>query len=88
MTSAHLPLAFCLDPDYAIDTLEAVLATARRGGLQLTSLNVHCRQTEQQVYLELRGDDANMLELFERRLGNLFGVFNIERHPIQARRQA
>ncbi len=88
MTSAYLPLTFCLDPDSAIDTLEAVLAIARRGGLQLSSLNLHARQTDQQVSLELLGADADMLDLFERRLGNLFGVFNIERHAIPARRQA
>jgi hypothetical protein len=73
MNTALLPLTFTLDRDATLDTLEAVLAIARRGGLQLTSLE--CRQ--QQVALELAAPDSDLLTLFQNRLHNVIGVNDI-----------
>jgi hypothetical protein len=73
MNYSHLPLTFCLDQDSALDTLEAVLAIARRGGLRLAKLNLE----DHQVAVELRADDADLLALFSARLHNVIGVHDI-----------
>jgi acetolactate synthase regulatory subunit len=72
-------LTFCTDKDTTIDTLEAVLATARRGGLQLARLQMHARGAHDQVVLELIARDSDLLDLFVHRVRNLFGVYSIER---------
>ncbi len=72
-------LTFCTDKDTTIDTLEAVLATARRGGLQLARLQMHARDAHDQVVLELIARDSDLLDLFVHRVRNLFGVYGIER---------
>lgn len=79
MTRAHLPLTFCLDKDAAIDTLEAVLAIARRGGLRLSRLHLTARDTDDLVSIELLASEHDLLDLFEHRLRNLINVSNIER---------
>lgn len=73
MDYSHLPLTFSLDQDSALDTLEAVLAIARRGGLRLAKLNLEGHK----VAVELRADDADLLTLFSARLHNVIGVHNI-----------
>jgi len=73
MDYSHLPLTFSLDHDSALDTLEAVLAIARRGGLRLAKLNL----IEHKVAVELRADDADLLTLFSARLHNVIGVHDI-----------
>jgi hypothetical protein len=73
MNSAFLPLTFSLDQNSTLDTLEAVLAIARRGGLRLCKLD--CRQ--QEVSLELAADDPDLLALFQCRLQNVIGVNDI-----------
>jgi acetolactate synthase regulatory subunit len=72
-------LTFCTDKDTTIDSLEAVLAIARRGGLQLSRLQLQARDAHDQVSIELVADDGDLLELFVHRLRNRFGVFGIER---------
>jgi acetolactate synthase regulatory subunit len=72
-------LTFCTDKDTTIDTLEAVLATARRGGLHLARLQMHARDPHDQVVLELIARDSDLLDLFVHRVRNLFGVYSIER---------
>ena len=79
MTSTYLPLTFCLDKNTAIDTLEAVLAIARRGGLRLSRLHLTTRETDDLVSMELLAGEHDPLDLFEHRLRNLVDVFNIER---------
>lgn len=81
MTSAHLPLTFSVDNGTTFDTLEAVLAIARRGGLRLSRLQVQAGTPADRVRLDLLADDPDSLALFEARLGNLIGVADIERAP-------
>ncbi len=76
MTSARLPLCFCIDPDSPLDTLEMVLAIARRIGLQLDQLQLR----GDQVFLALRAGDQDALALFCARLHNLIGVHSIVLH--------
>jgi hypothetical protein len=66
-------LTFTLEPASLIDTLEAVLAIARRGGLRLAALTLQ----RQQVALELEADDSDLIDLFNARLHNVIGVHDI-----------
>jgi len=77
MNYSPLALTFSLDHDSALDTLEAVLAIARRGGLHLEKLNLN----NHRVAAELRADDADLLTLFSARLHNLIGVHDISLSP-------
>lgn len=73
MDYSHLPLTFSLDHNGTLDTLEAVLAIARRGGLRLAKLSLD----DLKVAIELRADDADLLALFSARLHNVIGVYDI-----------
>ena len=66
-------LTFTLEPASVLDTLEAVLAMARRGGLRLAALHLQ----RQEVALELEADDGDLIELFNARLHNVIGVHDI-----------
>lgn len=66
-------LTFTLESASQLDTLEAVLAIARRGGLRLAALNLQ----RQEVALELEADDGDLIELFNARLHNVIGVHDI-----------
>ena len=70
----QLTVTFSIDPGDALGTLEAVLAIARRGGLQLGALELrsHAR-------LELRAPDPDLLDLFLARLHNQIGVQELSR---------
>ena len=72
-------LTFLLEPASTLDTLEAILATARRGGLQLDALRVQPEGADNAVHMRVRGPDADMLDLFTLRLHNLMDVHAIER---------
>jgi acetolactate synthase regulatory subunit len=74
MTLTHLPLSFCIEKECPIGTLEAVLATARRGGLQLVSLTMQQGDGRESVALELAATDRDLLDLFCRRLENIVDV--------------
>jgi hypothetical protein len=74
MTSARLPLSFSIDPDSTLDTLEMVLAIARRIGLHLAQLQLRGSQ----AYLELHAADDDPLALFCARLHNVIGVYDID----------
>lgn len=78
MTSALLPLSFMVDKATALDTLEAVLAIARRGGLRLASLQVQARDTADLVSMELTAPDSDLLALFDARLRNVVGIDDIQ----------
>ena len=82
MTSALLPLTFCVDKDTALDTLEAVLAIARRGGLSLAALQVQGAPACNLVSIELVARDGDLLDLFGARLRNLVNVYDIKTSPI------
>ena len=73
MTSARLPLSFSIDPDSTFDTLEMVLAIARRIGLRLC----HLRVRADRVFLELSASEDDALALFSARLHNVIGVHDI-----------
>jgi hypothetical protein len=73
MNYSHLPLTFSLDQDSTLDTLEAVLAIARRGGLRLANLNLN----NHRVAVDLEAEDADLLALFSARLHNVIGVHDI-----------
>lgn len=78
MTSKHLPLTFYLDRECTLDTIEAVLAIARRGGLRLANLTLREEDASSRVCLEVVAEDPDRLDLFIARLGNLFGVHGVE----------
>jgi hypothetical protein len=73
MTCARLPLCFRVDPDSPLDTLETVLAIARRIGLHLAWLQLR----GDQAWLELHAADHDPLALFSARLHNVIGVHDI-----------
>jgi acetolactate synthase regulatory subunit len=73
MTSARLPLSFSVDPDSTFDTLEMVLAIARRIGLHLAGLTVDAGH----VHIDLHAADADPLALFHARLNNVIGVYDV-----------
>jgi hypothetical protein len=77
MTSSHRTFTFFIDRDSPIDTLEAVLAIARRGQLHLSGLHVLAHPTVHLVVLGLTAPDSELLDLFEARLGNQIGVADI-----------
>jgi len=73
----QLALTFAIDQQYTLDTLEAVLAIARRGGLQLSALDLHSGEQDDRAAIELTAPDPDRLELFLARLRKLIGVSEI-----------
>jgi acetolactate synthase regulatory subunit len=82
MTSALLPLTFSVDKDTALDSLEAVLAIARRGGLSLAALQVTSVAAGKLIAIELLAGERDLLDLFSARLHNLVDVYDIATGPI------
>lgn len=77
MHDAHLALRFSVSPADTLDTLEAALAIARRGGLQLAGMHVQAPAARHavacdEVFLQLRASDADRLDLFLTRLRKLY----------------
>ena len=77
MNDSHLPLRFSVPKTATLDTLEAVLAIARRGGLQLAALELDNRAADDTIFLNLRAPDADLLDLFMARLYNVIGISDI-----------
>jgi hypothetical protein len=73
MTTARLSLGFSIEPDCTFDTIEMVLATARRTGTRLARLDVRAYE----VLLQLDAGDEDLLMLFRARLHNVIGVHSI-----------
>lgn len=88
MTSAYLPLTFSVDKDSCLDTLEAVLAIARRGGLRLARLQLIPRAAHDAVHMELLAPDPDLLTLFEARVRNLVDVYDLETMISKQEKQA
>lgn len=75
-------LTFLLEPASTLDTLEAVLATARRGGLRLRRLRLDPNGNDDLVYIRLSADEPDLLDLFCTRLANIIGVHEIRSLPV------
>ncbi len=78
MTTSRLPFTFSVDKATPFDTLEAVLASARRGGLTLVNMRAHATDGAVRVSIELLAQERDLLDLFAARLGNLVDVFDIQ----------
>lgn len=79
MNPAHLALTFCVDKNGTLDALEAVLAIARRGGLQLAALQLRSLPTQDSVFLDLQAAEPDLLDLFMARLHNVIGIDSVEK---------
>lgn len=82
MNDSHLALRFSVSPADTLDTLEAALAIARRGGLRLAGMHVEAPATCHaagcdEVFLKLRAAEADLLQLFLKRLRQLYCAGNI-----------
>ncbi len=78
MTSAHLTLTFSVDKDSCLDTLEAVFAIARRAGLGLARLQLNAHVAHDTVQMALQAPDPDRLALFEARVRQLVGAYDLE----------
>ncbi len=74
----HQHLTFTVDKAQTLDALEAALAIARRGGLQLTGLQLRSCEQGNAVDLCLHAGEAGLLELFVARLHNVIGIAVID----------
>jgi hypothetical protein len=79
MNPTHLALTFSVDKPGTLDALEAVLAIARRGGLQLAALQLRSLPAHDSVFLDLRAGDPDLLDLFMARLQNVIGIDSVEK---------
>ena len=75
---------FCIEADTAIATLECVLATVRRLGIELVSLRTSIGGNGMDVQLRLSSDDEDALILCRMRLHNMIGVLTIREMPTLA----
>lgn len=82
MTTSRLPFTFSVDEATPFDTLEAVLATARRGGLTLVNIRAHATAGAVRVSIELLAQERDLLDLFAVRLRNLVDVFDMQDQDI------
>ncbi len=71
-------LTFFVDKRQTLDALEAALAIARRGGLQLAGLQLDSRNGDDVVHLCVQADEADLLNLFLSRLHNVIGIAAID----------
>jgi acetolactate synthase regulatory subunit len=84
MNDPHLPLRFSVPKRATLDTLEAVLAIARRGGLQLAALELDSSGADADtVFLQLRALESDLLDLFMTRLHNVIEIIDI--CPLQSK---
>ncbi len=74
----QLQVAFSLHKADTLDVIEAVLAIARRGGLQLQALQLRSRSSDDAAFLALAAPDTDLLDLFLHRLHNVIGVHDID----------
>lgn len=81
MNDSHLPLHFSVAKTATLDTLEAVLAIARRGGLHLAALELDSSAADDVIFLDLRAREPDLLDLFMTRLRNVIEIIEIV--PIQ-----
>lgn len=72
---------FCIEPDAAIATLEAVLAIVRRLGLELRSLRSTGSARGLEVQIRLVAEDPDALTLCRMRLHNVVGILAVREMP-------
>ena len=81
MNDAKLSLNFQFPTADTFDTLEAVLAIARRGGLHLRAMRVSAPSVHRMsAFLQLEAHEGDLLDLFIARLQNLFCVEDVQVH--------
>ena len=80
MDPTTLSLNFCVARDDPMSTLEAVLATARRGRLALASFTFTAGADRHSAVIEVQADEADRLDLFSLRLGNLIDISDVTAH--------
>ncbi len=84
MNTHHLSLGFFMEKADTLDTLEAVLAIVRRGGVGLTRLHVLSHAQVDVARLELHAADDDRLDLCMARLANLIGVHDLQQEQALA----
>ncbi|HYD79023.1 MAG TPA: hypothetical protein VEC06_04380 [Paucimonas sp.] len=84
-TPAHHPyqmsLRFCIEADAALGTLEAALATARRGGLELRNLRAGLGTQGLEIWMRLTATDQDALALCRTRLHHIIGILDLQELP-------
>ena len=75
---------FRIDHTAVCGTLEAVLACARRGGIELSGLHASRAVRCVEVRLHVQAGDDDALRLFATRLGSLNDVMDLETVTSQA----
>lgn len=80
MNPTTLSLSFCIDHADPMSTLEAVLATARRGGLTLARLTFTEGPMVHQALIGVQANEPDQLELFLLRLNNLLDISKVACH--------
>lgn len=78
MNLTTLSLTCAVGQDDPLGTLESMLSIARRGGLQLASMQADHVPQALNVTLVLQAQEAERLELFLARLGNAIGVADVQ----------
>ena len=76
MNSDHLSLSFQMEKDDTLATLETVFATARRGNVRVTELQLSSPEPDDRVFMALSAENQDLLDLFLARLHNIIGVHN------------
>lgn len=75
---------FSIEADAAIATLETVLSTVRRLGIELDSLRTNTGGNGMDVQLRLSAADEDALTLCRMRLHNVIGILTIREMPTLA----
>lgn len=71
-------LTFIVDKPHTLDVLEAALAIARRGGVELSGLQLQSRDHDNAVHLSVQSGEPDLLALFLARLHNVIGIAAID----------
>ena len=81
MNTTYKNYRFCIEPDDPIATLEVVLATVRRLGIELCGLRTSAGPQGLDVQLKLAAPEEDPLTLCRMRLNNVVGILSIREMP-------